>query len=68
MNAKYRVWYTEYEAGWGSRPDGYRDFDTFEEAETHQKEFNSRNTAKTAPSWYMIAEDPILVDLDRNLK
>jgi hypothetical protein len=67
MKPVYRVYYIEYEAGWGSRPDGHRDFDgntALEDAKAHIKEFNSKNTAKVVPSWYMIAEGPKLIDLD----
>lgn len=68
MRTAYRVHYTEYERGWGCRPDGYKDFegdDAKENALAHQKEFNSKNTESTAPDWYMIAEDPVLVILDK---
>ena len=64
MTPKYRVRYTEYERGWGSRPDGFRDFDSKAEAEDHQNEFNSKNTEPHAPDWYMIAETPVFVDAD----
>lgn len=49
MTPKYRVRYTEYERGWGSRPDGFKDFDFKAEAEDHQNEFNSQNTEPHAP-------------------
>ncbi len=64
MTPKYRVRYTEYERGWGNRPDGFRDFDSLVEAQEHQKKFNAQNTADVAPDWYMIAEDPAFVDTD----
>jgi hypothetical protein len=65
MTPKYRVRYTEYERGWGSRPDGFDDFDTHEEAEQAMLKFNAANTEKIAPDWYMIAESPVLVDADK---
>lgn len=65
MNAKYRIEYMEYEAGWGCKPDGHRDFDSFEDAKKHQIEFNSKNNLKPIPDWYMTASEPFLVDLDR---
>lgn len=46
----------QYEAGWGSKIDEIKQFDTVEEAEKFMKEFNSKNTASTAPDWYMVAE------------
>lgn len=65
MTPKYRVRYTEYERGWGSRPDGFTDFDSFEEAEKAMIAFNARNTEATAPDWYMVAEEPAFVDADK---
>lgn len=65
MKPKYRVRYTEYERGWGSRPDGFKDFDTEQEAIDHQTEYNAQNTSKTVPDWYMIAEKPVFVDADK---
>ena len=64
MTPKYRVRYTEYERGWGSRPDGFDDFDTLLEAKAKKTEFNAQNTESSAPDWYMIAEEPVLVDPD----
>ena len=64
MTPKYRVRYTEYERGWGSRPEGFDDFDTFEAARKAQERFNSKNTAESAPDWYMIADNPVFVDAD----
>ena len=64
MTPKYRVRYTEYERGWGSRPDGFSDFNSLEEADQHKKLYNSRNTEASAPDWYMVAEEPVFVDAD----
>jgi len=64
MTPKYRVRYTEYERGWGSKPDGFRDFDILTEAQDHTRTFNAQNTAETAPDWYMVASCPIFVDAD----
>jgi hypothetical protein len=64
MTPKYRVRYTEYERGWGSRPDGFRDFDTLVEAEKFARKFNAQNTEETAPDWYMVASEPVFVDAD----
>jgi len=52
---KYRIFLTESEAGWGQER-WTEDYDTFEEAQERIREVNSRNTAETAPSWYVIAE------------
>jgi len=64
MTPKYRVRYTEYERGWGSRPDGFDDFDSLDEATEHARQFNAQNTASTAPDWYMVASEPVFVDAD----
>lgn len=64
MTPKYRIRYTEYERGWGSRPDGFRDFDILDEAKAAADAFNAQNTAPTAPDWYMVASEPVFVDAD----
>jgi hypothetical protein len=64
MTPKYRVRYTEYERGWGSRPDGFDDFDTLKKAEKCRDNFNAKNNKKQVPDWYMIAHDPVFVDAD----
>jgi hypothetical protein len=64
MTPKYRVRYTEYERGWGSKPDGFDDFDSLTEAAECQRKFNALNTEATAPDWYMVAEAPVFVDAD----
>jgi len=64
MTPKYRIYYTEYERGWGSRPDGHDDFNTFGEAVAAADAFNSKNTAPRTPDWYMVASQPVLVDAD----
>ena len=64
MTPKYRIRYTEYERGWGSRPDGFKDFDTLVEAEKFARNFNAQNTEPTAPDWYMVASEPVFVDAD----
>jgi hypothetical protein len=58
MIMKWAVDLVEYEAGWGSRLDEVRLFDTFEEAEAYVKDFNSENTEATPPDWYMVANGP----------
>ncbi len=63
INAKYRVRLTEHERGWGRRDAGYEDFDSHEKAEKFQQNFNADNTANIVPDWYMVAEDPKLVEV-----
>jgi len=64
MTPKYRVRYTEYERGWGSRPEGFDDFDTLEDAQKCTKKFNAGNTSPSVPDWYMVASEPVFVDAD----
>lgn len=65
MTPKYRVRYTEYEHGWGNKPCGFEDFDSFDAAHTHQKNYNTtHNSSLTVPSYYIIAENPVLVDTE----
>lgn len=52
---KTKVFLMEYERGWGSRLDETKVFDSREEAMKFAEEFNSDNTAKTVPDWYMTA-------------
>jgi hypothetical protein len=52
----YRVDLIEYERGWGSRIDETLYFDNEAEARKYCEDFNAKNTEKTVPDWYMIAE------------
>lgn len=54
----YRVDLIEHERGWGSKVDEQLYFDNKEEAEEYILKFNSKNTAKVVPDWYMVAEGP----------
>lgn len=64
MRAKYRVYYTEFECGWGQRQAGHEDFDSLDEATTAQTMHNLKNNSSIVPTTYIIAEQPVLVDLD----
>lgn len=55
MKIQHVVHLMEYERGWGSRVDEVLYFDTWEEAHSYIKEFNSKNTEAEAPNWYMVA-------------
>lgn len=46
----------ESERGWGSKIDDYMITLSLEDAEEFKNEFNSVNTATSAPDWYMQAE------------
>lgn len=52
----HRVDIIEFERGWGSRVDETVYFDNKAEAVKYCDDFNSKNTEKTVPDWYMIAE------------
>lgn len=55
---KYRIQLMESERGWGSER-WHEDYDTFQQAQERIHSVNSKNTALTAPDWYMIAEEKI---------
>jgi len=46
----------ESERGWGQRVDEVKEFKTEKARDKFIKEFNSENTAPSAPDWYMYAE------------
>lgn len=52
----YRVDLIEYERGWGSKIDETFYFDNEAEARKYCEDFNAKNTEKTVPDWYMIAD------------
>ncbi len=54
----------ESESGWGRKVDDYMVCLNVEDGLAYQKEFNARNTADTAPDWYMQVEgEPIPFDI-----
>lgn len=63
MAYKRQVIIMEYERGWGSRIDDIELYADDIAAKKRVEEFNSYNTAKTAPDWYMIAELGNIVDV-----
>lgn len=63
IQAAYIVPITEYERGYGQRLDNHMLCESLKEAETFQREFNAKNTEKTAPDWYMIASAPRLIEI-----
>lgn len=46
----------ESERGWGQKIEETLYFDNEPEAREYVRQYNSRNTAKEAPDWYMYAE------------
>lgn len=51
----WRVEIIESERGWGSKLDETKFFDNQKEAEEFCKTYNSKNTEKIVPDWYMYA-------------
>ena len=56
----YRIFIVESERGWG-QDYWSEDYPTFEAAKKRIVEINSKNTSRTAPDWYMQAEDRVEV-------
>jgi hypothetical protein len=54
----------ESERGWGKKIDDYMVCLSISEAELFIKEYNSKNTEKVVPDWYMYADSSVLpIDL-----
>jgi hypothetical protein len=52
----YRVDIIESGHGWGQKIDETIYFDNEPEAQEYVRKYNSQNTAKEVPDWYMYAE------------
>jgi hypothetical protein len=52
----YRVDVVEHDRFMGSKIDETIYFDNEAEARKYCEDFNARNTAKTVPDWYMVAD------------
>ena len=57
MATIFKVPVVESEKGWGRNIDDYMLCLSIEDAMAFTKEFNSQNTAKNTPDWYMQVED-----------
>jgi hypothetical protein len=68
MNAAYKVYWTEYERGWGSRPDGTQVFKTKELANQIIKAYKKRQKSNS----YIIPSGPVLfettLEIDKRLE
>ena len=51
----YRVDIVEYERGWGPKIDHVKYFDSKESAKLFCKDFNSKDTSRNSPDWYVVA-------------
>jgi hypothetical protein len=69
-NLAVKIAVIESEAGWGRKVDDWMVCLSMEDATAFEHEFNSQNTAKTAPDWYMQTEgSPKPIDLtDKQMK
>lgn len=63
MAYKRQLLLIESERGWGSKVDEILYFDNDQLANDYIKEFNSKNSANSAPDWYMRAELGSIVDV-----
>jgi hypothetical protein len=68
IRAVYQVDWTEYERGWGSKPDGYSRFLTKEAAaamiqKNHEANEAGRKPGQGAPDYYVQASEPFLVEV-----
>jgi hypothetical protein len=56
---KYKVNITEFERGWGHRPDGYQEFDDYETAYQYMEKVNKENSGTgRAPDIFWRASMP----------
>jgi hypothetical protein len=56
---RYRVHITEFERGWGQRPDGFKEFDNYETAYQYMEKVNKANSGEgPAPDIYWRASIP----------
>jgi len=55
----WKVDLIESERGWGKKVIDISYFKTKQKAFNYCRKINSKNIAKTTPSWYMYAEEPI---------
>lgn len=66
IKALYCIKWTEYERGWGQRPDGETYYASKEDAdEAYEKAFEGRNGP--TPSCYVNPSKPFLVEVDEEL-
>lgn len=64
MNTAVKIAVIESERGWGRKIDDWMVCLSVKDAKKFQEEFNSKNTNKIAPDWYMQSEgEPKPIDL-----
>ncbi len=68
MNAVYQVEWTEYERGWGQRPDGISYHKSKEVAEKYISDYNEKfNNEPSVPECYSKGSTPKLVEVDQKI-
>lgn len=64
----YAVEWTEFERGWGQRPDGVSLHKSKEDAEKYVKDYDKKhNNEPTAPDCYSKWSTPKLVEVDKKV-
>lgn len=63
MKTVYAINWTEYERGWGQRPDGHTLHLTLDDAKAYVKDYWARQPAGPAPDDYTAPGEPKLVSV-----
>jgi hypothetical protein len=66
MFAVYKITWTEYERGWGQRPDGYSYHVSKEFAEKYVKDY-WKDMPKETPDEYSKPSEPVLAEVSEEL-
>ena len=68
MYAVYEVRWTEYERGWGQRPDGVSYHKTRESAEKYVSDYDKKhNNENSVPDCYTKGSSPTLVEVSKKI-
>ncbi len=65
---KWQVTEWEFERGWGSKVFDITQYDSLAEAKAAQEACNAQNTATEVPDWYIMASDPVEVEVECDIK
>lgn len=64
----YAVSWTEYERGWGQRPDGVSLHKSKEAAEKYVSDYDKKhNNELTVPDWYCKGSSPKLIEVSKKI-
>lgn len=68
MHLVYCIQFTEYERGWGNRPDGWTLHKDLQSAQDYARDYNAKhNNKQTVPDAYTVPSEPypvLLTDAD----